>query len=366
MYMMDNPLITVVIPIYNVEKYLDRCINSLVNQTYRNLEIILVDDGSPDNCPAMCDGWAERDHRIRVIHKKNAGLGMARNTGIEAATGDYICFFDSDDYVDRETIVRAYGAIAANGAEIAVYGLTRVNSLGDPVGQKVPVPEKHCYRGEEVRTVFLPDLIDSAHVSARNRNLCLSAWSALYSMELVRRTNWRFVSEREIISEDSYSLIWLYRYADSVVILPEPLYFYCENGNSLTQTYRPDRFRRTRHFYDACTEMAVRIGHGPEIITHIGGLFIGFTVAAMKQIVTADLPRKQRRTLIAEIVEDTAVQQVLHDPACRYSSRLRNILLWSMGRKWHAGAYALVWLQTIREQGQKQSGQRRSQENTNE
>ena len=89
-----EPLVSVVIPIYNVEKYLDRCVSSVVNQTYRNLEIILVDDGSPDNCPAMCDAWAERDSRIRVIHKKNNGQGMARNSGMDIATGKYIFFFD--------------------------------------------------------------------------------------------------------------------------------------------------------------------------------------------------------------------------------------------------------------------------------
>ena len=92
---MDNQiLVSVVLPIYNVEKYMDRCINSIINQTYKNLEIILVDDGSPDNCPQKCDDWGIKDSRIKVVHKKNAGLGMARNTGIENATGDYICFID--------------------------------------------------------------------------------------------------------------------------------------------------------------------------------------------------------------------------------------------------------------------------------
>ena len=108
---MEKELISVVIPVYNVEKYLKRCVESVVNQTYKNLEIILVDDGSPDECPQICDKLSKEDERIKVIHKSNQGLGMARNTGIENATGKYICFFDSDDYVELTTIEKSYDSI---------------------------------------------------------------------------------------------------------------------------------------------------------------------------------------------------------------------------------------------------------------
>ena len=94
-----SKLISVIIPIYKVEEFLDKCISSVVNQTYYDLEIILVDDGSPDNCPIMCDKWAERDERIKVIHKVNGGLSDARNAGIQIAKGDFIAFVDSDDWI---------------------------------------------------------------------------------------------------------------------------------------------------------------------------------------------------------------------------------------------------------------------------
>ena len=97
-----NPLISVIVPIYNVEKYLARCVDSIVNQTYKNLEIILIDDGSPDLCPQMCDDYAEKDSRIKVVHKKNGGLSDARNAGMAVATGEYISFIDSDDYVSDD------------------------------------------------------------------------------------------------------------------------------------------------------------------------------------------------------------------------------------------------------------------------
>lgn len=95
-------LLSVIIPIYNVEPYLDRCMESIVNQTYKNLEIIMVDDGSPDNCPELCDQWQRKDVRIKVIHKKNGGLSDARNAGLDIASGEYIAFVDSDDFVDLD------------------------------------------------------------------------------------------------------------------------------------------------------------------------------------------------------------------------------------------------------------------------
>ena len=94
-----NVKVSVIIPVYRVEKYLDRCVKSIVNQTYRNLEIILVDDGSPDSCPQICDEWSFRDERIRTVHRDNGGLSCARNTGLSTATGDYVTFVDSDDWI---------------------------------------------------------------------------------------------------------------------------------------------------------------------------------------------------------------------------------------------------------------------------
>ena len=100
--MVDEGKISVVVPVYNVEEYLDQCVESLVGQTYKNLEVILVDDGSPDNCPAMCDEWAERDNRIKVIHKENGGVSSARNAALDIASGDYIGFVDSDDWIEPD------------------------------------------------------------------------------------------------------------------------------------------------------------------------------------------------------------------------------------------------------------------------
>ena len=119
MDMEDIPIVSIIIPVYKVERYLDQCIQSVVKQTYTNIEIILVDDGSPDRCPQICDAWKEKDSRIRVIHKENGGLSDARNVGMAASTGEYIAFVDSDDVVEPEYVEYLYEAIRDTGAEVS-------------------------------------------------------------------------------------------------------------------------------------------------------------------------------------------------------------------------------------------------------
>ena len=116
-------MVSVIIPVYKTEQYLDRCIESVVNQTYKNLEIILVDDGSPDNCPKMCDEWAKKDSRIKVIHKKNGGLSDARNVGIDCATGEYLSFIDSDDFISNQMYKKMLNSIENFNADLAVCGI---------------------------------------------------------------------------------------------------------------------------------------------------------------------------------------------------------------------------------------------------
>lgn len=119
-------LISVIIPVYKVEKYFDKCIESVINQSYRNLEIILVDDGSPDNCPAMCDAWAKKDSRIKVIHKTNGGLSDARNAGMAAATGELMGFVDSDDWISPDMYQQLHKLMKTDDSDIVACGVEMV------------------------------------------------------------------------------------------------------------------------------------------------------------------------------------------------------------------------------------------------
>ena len=125
-----SELISVIVPIYKVEQYLDQCVESIRVQTYKNLEIILVDDGSPDKCPELCEQYALKDERIIVVHKKNGGLSDARNYGINVSTGNYIIFVDGDDYIEKNMIQRLYDALQNSKADIVVGGINYVDEYG--------------------------------------------------------------------------------------------------------------------------------------------------------------------------------------------------------------------------------------------
>lgn len=151
---MENlPLISVIVPVYKVEAYLDKCISSIMNQTYQNLEIILVDDGSPDRCGAMCDAWAERDGRIRVIHQENQGGGAARNAALDVASGELIAFVDSDDYLAPDMYAHLYGLLE-HGADIAECGYIEVIGNDAVFSQE---KEAHTYSAQEAMAAHIQD-----------------------------------------------------------------------------------------------------------------------------------------------------------------------------------------------------------------
>ena len=337
---MDQELISVIVPIYNVERYLDRCINSIVGQSYRNLDIVLVDDGSPDNCPKMCDEWAEKDQRIRVVHKANAGLGMARNTGIEHALGKYICFFDSDDYIAPNTIEVAYTALIENQAEIAVFGSATVDESKTVLNTKIP--EAHVYQEDEVLQEFLPALMGEDPNTGYDAHIPFSAWSCLFSMELIQRAQWRFVSEREIVSEDIYSLMELYKSVRKVVVLKECFYFYCRNGASLTQSYRADRYARNRHFYLKCLELCESCGYSDKIMSRCKEPFLSNVIGVLKQEVAHYPSMADAVKRLKEIVDDDVLQQIAWAKKKERTNLKKALLYWSIRHKLYWVCYAFI------------------------
>lgn len=343
---MEQALVTVVLPIYNVEKYLDRCIESVVDQTYRNLEILLIDDGSPDHCPQMCEAWAQRDKRIQVIHKANAGLGEARNTGIEYANGAYICFFDSDDYIHPEAVEKCMKHVQKHNAEVVVFGVNMVNSAGQVTASYPPAVGEQLYRADEVRNIFLPELIAPSVRKDGAKSFYMTAWSMLYSMEVISKAGWRFSSERWIISEDVYSLLAFFAHVSSVAVVPEALYYYCENGTSLSRKYMPDRYTRIRHFYTETQKLCEMKEYDAHIRHQVIKPYLAFTTAALKQELVSPRSFWQRIGEMKKIIQDDLLQDALDCVKNDCVSRNRKILFRFMRKKRYIMCYILLKLKT--------------------
>lgn len=212
-----NELVSVVVPIYKVEQYLDRCVNSILNQTYKNIEIILVDDGSPDLCGRMCDEFKERDSRIKVIHQSNQGLSAARNSGLSIAGGKYILFIDSDDYINENMIEKLLKLAIQEGADIVSCGHVQIYDNA---------PMEYTTKGdfnialtpkEALKSFLFTHIVD------------VVTWNKLYNIKLFDDVQFKVGK----LYEDHYTIYKLIDKANKVVYTSETLYYYCKRNTSI-------------------------------------------------------------------------------------------------------------------------------------
>ena len=219
-----HDLISVIIPVYKVEKYLCRCVDSVLEQTYTNMEIILVDDGSPDNCPVMCDEYARQDSRVKVIHQENAGLSGARNAGIDMAQGQWLAFVDSDDYLAADFLERLYQACVDTGSSLSVCRWEYVR--GETIPEHGP-GETRVYTGREMlANLYVPD---GAYF--------VVAWNKLYRKELFEDI--RYPLGR--IHEDEATTYRIYDKVKKAAYVDRSLYGYFVTPVSITRGFNPKR-----------------------------------------------------------------------------------------------------------------------------
>ena len=305
---MNVPDISIIVPVYKVEPYLDRCVRSLLAQTIKDMEIILVDDGSPDRCPELCDGYARVDSRIKVIHKRNEGLGMACNSGLEAAAGKYIAFCDSDDWVAPEMYRTMVYSAEEYDAQMVFTGLRRVDEAGNvyPMAQ---ASELRVYDTPEQVRGFGLGMIASAPGVAVERQVMMSAKVVLYRGDMIAGNRLRFNSEREIISEDLFFNLDCLRHARRVVELPKTFYNYFFNSLSLTQSYRADRFSKSMAMRG---ELLRRYGWlGEELKTRADRMVAGYARTILRQLVgNKKLSWGQKRREFMAIAESPVWREI--------------------------------------------------------
>ena len=210
--------VSIIVPVYNVEKYIYECVDSLLNQTYRDIEIILVDDASPDACPSICDEYALKDTRIKVIHKENGGLSDARNAGLDIATGDYVLFVDSDDYLDLDFYERLYDNAKIYNADIAIGGIKIIDAASNKLGKQCVYNGECEYLTEKI----LPKI---------KEGVC---WDKIYKSSFLKSNkNIRF-PENIVYAEDILFSYLALSNCHKVVFTSGSFYYWMRRGSSIS------------------------------------------------------------------------------------------------------------------------------------
>lgn len=339
--------VSVVVPVYNAEKYIKACVNSIRNQSYTNLEIILVDDGSKDNSPQICDMFQKEDDRIKVIHKKNEGAGKSRNRGIEIATGDYLLFVDSDDYINSTLIEKCIKAANGSKAALVMFGIENVTENGKTMGCIVPYSDQYVFCDEEVTDKFLPDVIFSENKKKRNIEMpaCMANF---YSMDVIRSISWRFESEKEYLSEDFYSLLKIYKHIQRVYILNEALYFYRHGQESLSSSSRLMNYEEIKKYYNQCILLCKKLGYNDKVLKNISEPYLSFTITCLKLTALQDECFKVKRLKMNEILKDDQLYRVLTKRSLKIEKKSRRILYKAVLKKNYALARGLIYIQAYR------------------
>ncbi len=297
-----NPTVSVIVPCYKVEKYLRNCIDSVLNQTYGNLELILVDDGSPDKCGEICDEYAARDARIKVIHKVNGGLSSARNAGMRVMTGDYVTFLDSDDFLSLDALQTFVSLASAHDADIVQAGFVRGSDTVFPawnVKEEVRLFDNHS-----IFTSFAAKII---------------VWGKLYKTEVLEG----ITMPEGIINEDDWTTWKIYYRAKKIAVTNKPLYYYTVNPNSIMgqAKKKPD----TRYYGAYDERISFFVGTGEKDLEDISRM--QFCKALLLSYANEQLSEEQRSEIVSRFRDNW---QVLRTSAV--VPRLYKILFFSFLR----------------------------------
>lgn len=275
-----NDKISVIVPVYNVEKYFNKCVESIVNQTHTNLQIILVDDGSPDNCPQMCDEWARRDSRVKVIHKENGGLSSARNAGLDCACGDYAAFVDSDDWIDCDALERMLDCAYKNNADIVAAGFYFDNDGGTQTVQITN--EKRFEKEETVLSLLIDDI---------RPEVC----GKLYSRRVIG--DFRFDESMKYAEDLPFNFNVMLGSA-SFFSMDTPCYHYLQNSeNSITSAYITDARAESWRMFGPIFQKCKGNSRLEEACIY---RFTTYTFAVLSRVMAVKAFRKKYFDLIAD------------------------------------------------------------------
>lgn len=305
----NHHLVSIIIPVYNAQKYLSDCVSSVLNQTYRNLEILLIDDGSTDHSGDICDRYAASDTRIKAYHKKNAGLSFSRNFGIQHSHGDYMMFLDADDFIVPNMIEDLLNICIENAADLCISGFYRVSDQGTIISCK-----KYNYQifeKDQVKNELLPKMIGSR--PGRKDCIYSMAWGKLYSSSSVKESHVLFQSERIIKAEDIAFQIDYLPFVQKAVIINNCYYKHRETSSSVTVKNRKNHLADSIFFHQYMVDKIKFLNLPSETLLRADEMFLSHVLTGLK----LELPTFSNNSLhtcykdIKYYVQNPVIQEVL-------------------------------------------------------
>lgn len=329
---------SVIVPIYKVEEYLRKCVESVLKQSFKDFELILVDDGSPDNCPQICDEYAAKDNRIRVIHKQNGGLVSARNTGVKSAVGDYVCYVDGDDWIKDNLLETVYEkGIKNNDPDMVIFG---ANRQYEDYQTEIPsgTPEGIYYKDRLEREVYPYMMYDNRKPFCSGLVFPV-AWNKIYRRDLLKDHYCR--EERIKMGEDNAFIFECLYYSDKVVFLNDCLYIYNQlNSGSFIHSYDSGRFQNNQLLTGYIEE---RLGGKDSILdSQINAFKAYWLIMAVFHEVKSGKKVMEASSHIAEKIKDTKALDGINDKDLPMFARCFLLLL-----RLHLYAIALLGAKVV-------------------
>ena len=302
------PKVSIVVPVYKVEKYLVRCVKSLSNQTLKDIEIILVDDGSPDNCGHMCDEFEKTDSRIKVVHKKNGGLSSARNAGLEVATGETVGFVDSDDDVELTMYEELYETLINNQVDFVMSDYLRIENEHVSYIKTTNLREGY-FSKDDIKKEIYPQLI-------MGRNLdygpLLSVWHCLYKREFLINNNLMFANDVKWSEDNLFSSIVGYCANSFYYLKNKPLYHYYNNPGTITTSYKQgswEVYSKMNDYLQDYFNEEKGYNFSEQLKLHL----IYYACNSLNQVKNAKMSRSTKMELYARIMKSNKLQEAFTD-----------------------------------------------------
>lgn len=330
--------VSIIVPVYKVEAYLRKCVDSLLAQSLRDIEIILVDDGSPDASPEICDEYAMKDCRVKVVHKTNEGLGLARNTGIENAVGEYVTFCDSDDWVEPETYEYTYNKIKEKNLDVCWFQARRVTIDGQ-IKSESKVKEEY-FLGKERMAWFRKEIIGKNPEDSASKERGFSSCMALFRRSLYVESGVRYPSERIVASEDFIFLLYFMKHVKSVGILPNVFYNYLINPNSISTNYSEAKHERLMNMLSVLTEFCHSSYEWADIKNNYYSQVLRIFKVILKYTSYSKMSFTKKIGLLSEETRHPLLATFFKDPVCKKYSMADNLYILMM--RLHSGLFFYI------------------------